>query len=204
MDNGKRSDPDPMCFFCDGSGFLPVADEPERKFKLLEFCKCWAGRESSHYKRQSHRESREFVMQVTREISEPTTMTRPEILAEVEAMIFARLFGGHRWRADRECAPILDRRLKEMGLEERVPGEKETWRSTPLGRELRSDLLMVFLGLWDEWEVPEILEHYGVIDDLECESLWDLLGAGHDPETVLKRYVLQAYFAHYKRPKLLN
>jgi hypothetical protein len=23
MDNGKRSDPDPMCFFCDGSGFLP-------------------------------------------------------------------------------------------------------------------------------------------------------------------------------------
>jgi hypothetical protein len=96
------------------------------------------------------------------------------------------------------------RRLEEMGLEERVPGEKETWRSTPLGRELRSDLLMVFLGLWDEWEVPEILEHYGVIDDLECESLWDLLGAGHDPETVLKRYVLQAYFAHYKRPKLLN
>ena len=56
MDNGKRSDPDPMCFFCDGSGFLPIADEPERKFELaeLEFCKCWAGRESSHYKRQSH------------------------------------------------------------------------------------------------------------------------------------------------------
>ena len=85
MDNGKRSDPDPMCFFCDGSGFLPVADEPEGKFKLLEFCKCWAGRKSSHYKRQSHRKFREFVMQVTREISEPTTMTRPEILAEVEA-----------------------------------------------------------------------------------------------------------------------
>jgi hypothetical protein len=50
-----------------------------------------------------------------------------------------------------------------MGLQERIPGEKETSRSTPLGRELHSDLLMVFLGLWDEWEVPMILEDYGVI-----------------------------------------
>ena len=30
MHNGKRSDPDPMCLFCDGSGFMRVADEPER------------------------------------------------------------------------------------------------------------------------------------------------------------------------------
>jgi hypothetical protein len=53
-----------------------------------------------------------------------------------------------------------------MGVEERVPGDKETWRSTPLGRELYSHLLMVFLGLWDEWEVPMILQDYGVIDDV--------------------------------------
>jgi hypothetical protein len=53
MDNGKRSDPDPMCLRCDGSGFLPP-EEPEDKFPEVEFCKCWAGRESSHYKRQSH------------------------------------------------------------------------------------------------------------------------------------------------------
>ena len=74
-------------------------------------------------------------------------MTRSEILAEVEAMIFARLFGKGRWLADMETAAILERRLEQMGLEERVPGDRETWRSTPLGRELHSHLLMVFLGL---------------------------------------------------------
>jgi hypothetical protein len=131
-------------------------------------------------------------------------MTRSQILAEVEAMIFARLFGGHRWLADRDSAPILGRRLEQMGLQERIPGEKETSRSTPLGRELHSDLLMVFLGLWDEWEVPMILEDYDVIDDLESEYIWGLLGAGRDPETVLKKYVREAYFKHYNRTELLN
>ena len=63
---------------------------------------------------------------------------------------------------------------------------------------------MVFLGLWDEWEVPIILQHYGVIDDLECEAIWGFLGAGRDVEAVLKKYVRNAYFAHYKRTELLN
>ena len=101
-------------------------------------------------------------------------------------------------------AAILGRKLEQMALEERVPGDAETWRSTPLGRELHSHLLMVFLGLWDEWEVPMILQDYGVIDDLECEAIWDLLGAGRDAEAVLKKYVRKAYFAHYKRTELLN
>ena len=69
-------------------------------------------------------------------------------------------------------AAILGRKLEQMALEERVPGDAESWRSTPLGRELHSHLLMVFLGLWDEWEVPMILQDYGVIDDLECEAIW--------------------------------
>jgi hypothetical protein len=106
--------------------------------------------------------------------------------------------------ADRETAPVLTKRLEQLGLEELVPGDKKTWRSTPLGRELHSDLLSVFLGLWDEWEVPMILEDYGVIDDLECEAILDALGEGRDPETVLKKYVSRAYFAHYKRTELLN
>ena len=91
-----------------------------------------------------------------------------------------------------------------MGLEERIPGEREMSRSTPLGRQLHSDLLMVFLGIWDEWEVPTILEDFGFINDLERQSLWDLLEAGGDPETVLKKYVREAYFAHHKRSELLN
>src|SRR3977135_4156958 len=93
-------------------------------------------------------------------------MTRSEILAEVEAMVFARLFGRRRWLADRESAAILSRRLEQMGLEERVPRDSDTSRSTPLGKELHSHLLMVFLGLWDEWDIPMILEDHDLIDDL--------------------------------------
>jgi hypothetical protein len=40
-------------------------------------------------------------------------------------------------------------------------------RNTPLGRELHLDLLMVFMGLWDQWEIPMILEDHGLIDDLD-------------------------------------
>jgi hypothetical protein len=121
-------------------------------------------------------------------------MMRSEILTEVEAMIFARLFGRGRWLADRETAAILSRRLEQMGLEERVSGDRETWRSTPLGRELHSHLLMLFLGLWDEWEVPMILQDYGVIDDLECEAIWGFLGAGRDAEAVRKNIRAQSIF----------
>ena len=63
-------------------------------------------------------------------------VTRSEILPDVEAMIFARLFGSGRWLPDMETAAVLDRRLEQMGLQERVPGDGETctpcYAPTPL------------------------------------------------------------------------
>jgi len=84
---------------------------------------------------------------------------------------FARLFGSGPWLADRESCVALQTKLEQMGLEERVPGERDTRRITPLGKELHSDLVMVFLGLWDEYEIPMILEDHGFIDDLEAEHI---------------------------------
>ena len=49
-----------------------------------------------------------------------------------------------------------------------------------------------------------ILESYGFIDDLEAKHIEDLLGAGRDPEIVLKKYVREAYLKYYKTTKLLN
>ena len=71
---------------------------------------------------------------------------------------------------NKETAPILSTRLEQMRLEERVPGGRNTRRSTPLVRDLHSELLKAFLGLWDEWEVHMILEDYGIIDDLACDA----------------------------------
>jgi hypothetical protein len=83
-------------------------------------------------------------------------------------MVFARLFGSRPWLADWESTVALQRKLRQMGLEEPVPGTSNTTRFTPLGTELRVDLLMVFMGLWDEREIPMILEDHGFIDDLEA------------------------------------
>jgi hypothetical protein len=47
-----------------------------------------------------------------------------------------------------------------MGLVEVVCVEPQTWRMTPLGKELDVKLFEVFMGVFDEWEVPMILEHY--------------------------------------------
>jgi hypothetical protein len=130
-------------------------------------------------------------------------MSRSEIVAELEAMAFARLFGSRPWLTDWESRVALERKLEQMGLQEPVPGTSDTTRSTPLGRELHLDLLMVFIGLWDECEIPGILEDHGFIDDLEVEYMFDLLEAGRDPEIVLKKYVREAYLK-YKKTQLLN
>ena len=60
-----------------------------------------------------------------------------------------------------------------MGLVERVcvEPETETWRNSPLGRELDVELFEVFMGLFDEWEVPNILEHYRLIDESEVDVI---------------------------------
>jgi hypothetical protein len=131
-------------------------------------------------------------------------MSKSKILAEVDAMVSARLFGSGPWLSDPESGVALQRRLEQMGLEERVPSASDTWRNTPLGRELHLDLLMVFMGLWDQWEIPMILEDHGLIDALEAEHMQDLLQAGHDPELALKEYVREAYLKYYKTTKLVN
>lgn len=53
---------------------------------------------------------------------------------------FARLFGRQSWLADRETCSALHRKLIQMGLVEVVCVEPQTWRSSPLGKELDVDL----------------------------------------------------------------
>ena len=81
-----------------------------------------------------------------------------KIIAELENMVVARLFSDQPWLADPETFSAANRKLIQMGLVEVVCVEPQTWQPTPLGKELDVDLFEVFMGLWDEWEVPRILE----------------------------------------------
>jgi len=91
-----------------------------------------------------------------------------------------------------------------MGLEEQVPGDTETCRTTALGREHQLDLIELFTGLWEDWEIASMLEELGLIDQSECEFIYDQLEAGTDPEDVMLPVVQKAYFEYYNPSKYLN
>jgi hypothetical protein len=120
-----------------------------------------------------------------------------EIVRQLHLIIDARLFGAAGWPVDRETANRLQMTLLQMRLVEEVPGEADTWRNTPLGNELHLVLLEVFMGFWDEWEVPEILEDYGLIEKWEVHRLRRVLSAGAGWEQTLKDSVRRAYLAFY-------
>jgi hypothetical protein len=90
-------------------------------------------------------------------------MNKAEIVAELEAMAWHRLFDGREWLADRETIWAVDQKLIKMGLLERI--SSDTWQTTPLGRELDVDLFEVFIGVIDEWDALSILEEYDLIDE---------------------------------------
>jgi hypothetical protein len=127
-------------------------------------------------------------------------MNRAQIIAELENMVVARLFSRQPWLADRETCAAIDRKLLELGLWERVSVER--WQITPLGKELDVDLFFVFLGMIEEWEVPIILERYGLIDDSEADAFYSMETA--DASAVLSGYVKRAYFEYRKATKFLH
>ena len=79
-------------------------------------------------------------------------MNKAEIVAELEAMAWYRLFNCRQWLADWETIWALHQKLIKMGLVEHI--SSDTCRHTPLGTELDVDLFEVFMGLFDVWEVP--------------------------------------------------
>ncbi len=130
-------------------------------------------------------------------------MEKRDVIQALHAIMITRLFGSRPWLADREAADALRNKLDEMGLQERVLGGDCTTRSTALGNELQLDLVMVFIGLWVEWEMPMILEDHGLIDEDDTDRLFDLLETCGDPERLLRPIVRKAYRDHYNPSGLL-
>ena len=129
-------------------------------------------------------------------------MNKAEIIAELENMVVARLFSRRPWLADWETNSAYHRKLIQMGLVEQVCVESQTWRATPLGKELDVDLFQVFVGLFGEWDVPFILEEYGLIDRSEADDIWERMSEAN-AERLLSGYVKRAYF-DYRKAKFLH
>jgi hypothetical protein len=131
------------------------------------------------------------------------TTVKAEIIAELENMVVARLFGRQQWLADRETFPAVHRKLVQMGLMERVCVEPY-WRITPLGKELDVELFEVFVGLVDEWDVVSIiLEQHRLLDESEADAIYEVV-PDVNAESVLRGYVKRAYFDYRKATKFLH
>jgi hypothetical protein len=135
--------------------------------------------------------------------TEVSAMNKAEIIAELENMVAARLFSGQPWLADRETISAYHRRLIQMGLVEQVCVEPPTWRYTPLGKEVDIELFEVFMGLWYEWDVPFILEEYGLLDESEFDAISECTSEAN-AELLLSGYVKRAYFDYRKAAKFLH
>ena len=131
------------------------------------------------------------------------TINKAEIIVELENMVAARLFGRQPWLADRETYSAVKRKLIQMGLVEVVSVEPQTWRATPLGKELDVDLFQVFMGIIYEWDVVTILEDYRLIDKAEAYAMYARMEKG-DAESVVIGYVKRAYFDYRKATKFLH
>jgi hypothetical protein len=129
-------------------------------------------------------------------------MNKAEIVAELEAMAWHRLFDSRRWLADRETVWAAHQKLIEMGLVEQL--SSNTSRITNLGKELNVDLFEAFMRLFDEWEVPYILEDHGLIDEWESDSISARMVRKADPEVVLVGVVRRAYLDYGKASKFLH
>jgi hypothetical protein len=125
-------------------------------------------------------------------------MDKAEIIAELENMAVARLFGRQPWLADRETFSAINQKLIQMGLWEEVCVEPQRWQVTPLGKELDLDLWQVFMGVLHEWDVPITLEDYGLLEDSEFDSFLECTSEA-DAVSLLEEYVKRAYFQYRKR-----
>jgi hypothetical protein len=131
-------------------------------------------------------------------------MQRRKVFLELHTMVGERLFRSSLWLADMEVCSLLARRLEQLGLQERVADREGVTKDTPLGKELKIDLQMAFMGLMDEWHVPYILETHCLVDKVDADNLYFLMEMGGDAETLLRPVIQNAYFNFYNRSGLFN
>ncbi|MDO9487268.1 MAG: hypothetical protein Q7J32_02760 [Sphingomonadaceae bacterium] len=129
-------------------------------------------------------------------------MNKATIIRKLHEITDHYLLGEGTCPADREKLPPFWKAVRELGLDEDVPGSPRSTRWTPLGNELNVDLVMAFVGAWDLWEIPGILESNGYMDEDEVDGLWTMPEIQF--ECALHRYVLRAYLKFCNRSKSLH
>jgi hypothetical protein len=130
-------------------------------------------------------------------MAQKLTFNSSDIVRELEAIVHVRLFGPGPWLTDRETGATLENRILQMRL-------SDAERRRALAVDLNMDLYEVFVGMWDEGEIPIILCDYGFIDESLRDSLYDRMKMGADPESVLRGVVRRAYLDYHRAAKFVH
>jgi hypothetical protein len=123
-------------------------------------------------------------------------LTRTETSTILDAIASKRLFLDRTWLVDRETSIALDSIQEKLGLIQLLP-DGVTVRVTSLGKELDMDLQQVFMGQWEPCEAPWVLKDHKLLDESECEALFDLMETD-EYEAKLRGRVQQAYRDYHK------
>jgi hypothetical protein len=126
-------------------------------------------------------------------------LSRSEILTTVDTIATKRLFVDRTWLVDHETSIALSRTLEKLGLIEVLP-DGVTMKYTNLGNELDVGLQQLFMGHWEPCEAPWVLEERQLLDESECEALFDLMETMEtdEYEAKLRARVQQAYRDYHK------
>jgi hypothetical protein len=125
--------------------------------------------------------------------------TKIEIAQTLRNMAEHHLFGGAGWPIDdKETNEAIRRQFMEWGL---LAGDDQYgFSSTTLGGELDLDLMSAFMGHFEPFDIPCILERCGLITQEEEEIILDRWEAGGEElDDILLPILRRLYLARFKQ-----
>jgi hypothetical protein len=134
---------------------------------------------------------------------ETSDMNKADICRALHNAAEFHLFGAGSWPADREALSAFWKMLDDLGLTTVIPDEKPgTTQYTPLGLELNVELMSIFAGAVELWDIPLVLDLMGHLDDEEAETIY--ASTSRHSERVIRQLVRRVYFKFCNPSKLLN
>jgi len=131
-----------------------------------------------------------------------TAMNKADVCRELYNAAEFHLFGAGSWPADREASGAFWKLLNDYGLTASVSDEPGTTQYTPLGLELNVELMSIFAGAVNLWDIPLLLDLMGYLDDDEADAIYTV--KSKHPERVIRQHVRQVYFKFCNRSRYLN
>src|SRR5258708_36456551 len=131
-----------------------------------------------------------------------TAMNRADVYRELYNAVEFNLFGAGSWPVDQEASAAFWKLLDDLGLTTDDPDKPGTTQYTPLGLELNVELMSIFAGAVNLWDIPLVLDLMGYLNDKEAAAIY--AAESQHPEQVIRRHLLRVYFKFCNRCKRLN